>query len=218
MKLWLLEILACPLDKAFPLELTILGWQNPNKTHPKLTHLLEGYATGQVLFSDMESPIKFIIEDSDSPSRPKTGAIINDELIIKPTLFREYLAQIIEKIGELDVVHDVSIPVGEEILSLIRTTIKTHLSEALAKLSKSAADEGAESNIFEDIRLDLELINLYKYYLEIEDAVIVCPECHRWYPVFEAIPQLLPDGIRKPEEDATFVEKWGSKFSFPASS
>ncbi|MHA1673232.1 MAG: Trm112 family protein [Promethearchaeota archaeon] len=209
MKLWLLEILACPLDKAFPLELTILGWQNPDKTHPNLTHLLEGYKTGQVLFSDMESPIKFNTENSEK------GAIIHDELIIKPTLFREYIAQIIGKIGELDVVHDVSISIGEDVLSLIRTTIKNHLSDALSRLSNSTA-EGLESDIFEEIRPDLELLNLYKYYLEIEDAIILCPECHRWYPVFEAIPQLLPDGIRKPEEDAAFVEKWGSKFSFPA--
>ncbi len=211
MKLWLLEILACPLDKAFPLELTILGWQNPKKTHPHLTHLLEGYKTGQVLFSDMESPIKFTTDDSEK------GAIIHDELIIKPTPFREYLTQIIEKIGELEVVHDVSLPTGEELLSLIRTTIKSHLSDALSRLSNPTTG-GLESGIFEEIRPDLELLNLYKYYLEIEDAVIVCPECHRWYPVFEAIPQLLPDGIRKPEEDAAFVDKWGSKFSFPASS
>ena len=140
MKLWLLEILACPLDKAFPLELTILGWQNPNKTHPNLTHLLEGYKTGQVLFSDMESPIKFTTEDSEKV------AIIHDELIIKPTPFREYITQIIGKIGELEVVHDVSIPLGEELLSLIRTTVKSHLSDALSRLSNST-DEGQEETI-----------------------------------------------------------------------
>ena len=217
MKLWLLEILACPLDKAFPLELTILGWQNPLETHPHLTHLLDGYTTGHVLFPDMESPITFTAEDSNSDSNKAAGAIIHDELIIKPTPFREYLSQLIEKIDELEVVHDVSIPSGEQVLTLIRTTIKTHLSEALSKLSNSTGD-GRATGIFEDIRLDLELLNLYKYYLEIEDAVIVCPECHRWYPVFEAIPQLLPDGIRKPEEDAAFESKWNTNFAFPSSS
>lgn len=203
MKLWLLEILACPLDKAYPLELTILRWQNETETQEKLTHLLNGFQNRQVLFEEMETPIKLNLETSDGITK------INDDLIIKPTPFSEYLSQIIAKIAELNVVHDVSTPQGREILNLIQTSVKPHLENALEETKNNTAE-----SILPTIQSELELLNLFKYHLEIEDAVIKCPQCGRWYPVFDAIPQLLPDGVRNSEEDHSFAEKWKNSFKF----
>ncbi len=43
---------------------------------------------------------------------------------------------------------------------------------------------------------------------EIEEGVIYCPKCNRWYPIMEAIPHLLPDGLRDKKEDLEFLKRW----------
>lgn len=43
---------------------------------------------------------------------------------------------------------------------------------------------------------------------EIEEGIIVCSKCNRWYPIIESIPHMLPDDLRKEGEDLAFIEKW----------
>jgi uncharacterized protein YbaR (Trm112 family) len=43
---------------------------------------------------------------------------------------------------------------------------------------------------------------------EIIEVVIICPQCHRWYPIRDEIPEMLPDELRKAAEDLTFLKKW----------
>ncbi|MDH7563717.1 MAG: Trm112 family protein [Candidatus Bathyarchaeota archaeon] len=47
---------------------------------------------------------------------------------------------------------------------------------------------------------------------EIEEGLIACPKCLRWYPIREAIPEMLPDELRKENDDLPFLEKWKEKF------
>jgi len=42
---------------------------------------------------------------------------------------------------------------------------------------------------------------------EIDEGVLYCPECGRWYPIMEEIPILLPDELRNKEEDLHFLRK-----------
>lgn len=46
---------------------------------------------------------------------------------------------------------------------------------------------------------------------EIEEGLIICPECQRWYPIREEIPEMLPDEMRKEKEDLPFLIKWKDK-------
>lgn len=46
---------------------------------------------------------------------------------------------------------------------------------------------------------------------EIVEGMIVCPECLRWYPIREEIPEMLPDELRKENEDLPFLRKWKGK-------
>ena len=46
---------------------------------------------------------------------------------------------------------------------------------------------------------------------EIVEGLIVCPECLRWYPIRDEIPEMLPDELRKEAEDLPFLKKWKSK-------
>ncbi len=43
---------------------------------------------------------------------------------------------------------------------------------------------------------------------EIAEGLLVCPECNRWYPIVDEIPQMLPDDLREVKEDLSWLEKW----------
>jgi uncharacterized protein YbaR (Trm112 family) len=50
---------------------------------------------------------------------------------------------------------------------------------------------------------------------EIDEALITCPKCSRWYPVIDGIPCMLPDNLRMEEkqhrEETAFLERWKGK-------
>lgn len=56
----------------------------------------------------------------------------------------------------------------------------------------------------------LELI-VFQEKDEIEEGMIVCPSCSRWFPIREEIPEMLPDELRKENEDLPFLKKWKDK-------
>lgn len=56
----------------------------------------------------------------------------------------------------------------------------------------------------------LELI-VFEEKDEIEEGLIVCPKCSRWFPIREEIPEMLPDELRKQNEDLYFLKKWKDK-------
>ena len=43
---------------------------------------------------------------------------------------------------------------------------------------------------------------------EINEGLLVCPECDRWYPIEDEIPQMLPDDLREAREDLSWLQKW----------
>jgi len=46
---------------------------------------------------------------------------------------------------------------------------------------------------------------------EVEEGVIYCPACTRFYPIRSSIPHMLPDHLRKEKEDTEFLHKWQEK-------
>ena len=54
---------------------------------------------------------------------------------------------------------------------------------------------------------ELELIIL-KENEEIEEGVIYCSNCKRFYPIIDGIPVMLPDEIRDGREDIAFLQRW----------
>jgi uncharacterized protein YbaR (Trm112 family) len=43
---------------------------------------------------------------------------------------------------------------------------------------------------------------------EIDEGILLCAECGRWYPIIESIPHMLPDDLRDRKEDVNFLVKW----------
>lgn len=44
--------------------------------------------------------------------------------------------------------------------------------------------------------------------VEVVTGVLYCPNCGRWYPIIDEIPRMLPDNLRKREEDLRFLRKY----------
>jgi|TARA_B100000315_G_scaffold41993_1_gene36887 hypothetical protein len=40
------------------------------------------------------------------------------------------------------------------------------------------------------------------------DGVLLCSKCNRYYPIIDEIPVMLPDELRKRNEDLEFLSKW----------
>ena len=58
---------------------------------------------------------------------------------------------------------------------------------------------------------DIYFINWYFQFSEIDEGVIYCEKCSRWYPIIETIPQMLPDELREKENEVAFLKKWESE-------
>lgn len=71
--------------------------------------------------------------------------------------------------------------------------------------------------------LDLEIFDAHEVeseaepVMEIDEALITCPKCGRWYPVIEGIACMLPDHLRvtgkQRIEETRFLERWKEKLS-----
>ncbi len=52
---------------------------------------------------------------------------------------------------------------------------------------------------------------------EIDEALITCPKCGRWYPVIDGIACMLPDNLRldgkQRIEETKFLERWKERIS-----
>ncbi len=46
---------------------------------------------------------------------------------------------------------------------------------------------------------------------EIDSGLLYCESCKRWYPIIDEIPRMLPDKLRKEEEELNFLEQHKDK-------
>jgi uncharacterized protein len=47
--------------------------------------------------------------------------------------------------------------------------------------------------------------------LTIEEGILFCNKCNRFYPIIDEIPILLPDELRDRDKDMKFLQKWRDK-------
>ena len=52
------RIISCPIDHAFPLDLSIFHWENENSGEDAIEKLLEVYSTGTVISDPADSPLQ----------------------------------------------------------------------------------------------------------------------------------------------------------------
>jgi len=75
-------------------------------------------------------------------------------------------------------------------------------------------DDKSEENLLARYPEGMDVLYRYLNLVEVEEGLIRCPECSRWYPIgsaVETIPELMPDDLREEERDMEFLKKWASK-------
>ncbi len=211
MKPWLLEILACPIDKHYPLDLSIFGIEDLDAFLKKVGNLEE-----------MKKDLTFFFKNSIDEDEPDSNvAIINfddsskqllvfDTLVRKPTPPGAYLEGIQASIDELRPIVDLS---NEKVKGTIASllALKEKIQEAREAVSKAGITAAEQKGKVLALEGDLILLNWFKQAVEIESGIMTCAKCHRWFPIRDSIPQMLPDELRKEKYDKQFLETWKDK-------
>jgi len=98
-------------------------------------------------------------------------------------------------------------------------TESMHTSELLVDVFKFLnrlefeEDKSAE-NLLSRYPEGMDVLYRYLNLIEVEEGLLRCPECGRWYPIgnsVETIPELMPDDLRDQEKDLAWLEKWSEK-------
>ena len=187
MKPWLFDILACPIDKIYPLELYIFSFETKSEDFNSIINTYEARDNNTIR---KEENIKVIRED---------GKIyITDNIIIEKTELKQYINLILSSINELDnVIIKGSNELSKKCFRIIRSVIKPKI----VKLS-----ENINSSDIINFLPELHFLNKIKIEIEIESGLLFCRECKRWYPIIDTIPQMLPDEFRNEKKEIEFLQ------------
>ena len=172
MKPWLLNILACPIDKHHPLDVHFFTWENADEEIEKINR--EAGRPNKYFKKQYQHLAKQIEDKTVSPQSlrvivDQTGSKEAEELRADVLKFMDHLE--LEKYLE-----------SKELLR--------------------SFPEG------------VDILYRYLNLLEVEEGILQCPECGRWYPIgssVETIPELLPDDLREKENDLEWLKKWENK-------
>lgn len=186
MKIWLLDILACPIDKYFPLKLYVFSYETNEK---KFLSYIKTYES-----RDLEGIMskKFI-----EISRENGTLFLKDTIIYEKNPIEKYLKLLLSSIEELFNVFDKSSNKhSKNCLELAKTKIKQNIISFSTNLNLEE---------FENLIPELYFINQIKTDVEIESGLLFCEKCKRWYPIIETIPQMLPDEYREKDNEIQFL-------------
>jgi len=180
MKPWLLDILACPICKNYPLKLFIFSFET---TPDEINEFLAIYEKRDLNYIKNEKIIEIIKENGD--------VFIKDEIIIEKNTIVNYLKLILQSIDELNNITDKS---SNETIKKSLELITNEIKKSIEEFAKNPS-----MNEIETILPELYFINKIKIGTEIESGLFLCEGkgCNRWYPIIETIPMLLPDDARE---------------------
>jgi len=187
MKPWLFDILACPIDKNFPLQMYIFSFE----TKPiDFQTFIEIYQKRNIDFLKKEELIEIYQENEK--------IFMKDNVIIERAELKDYVNLVILSIKELENIFDRSgnIP-SKECFKILKSIIKLKILEFSEKMNPNQLD---------DIIPELYFLNKIKVETEIESGLLFCKKCNRWYPIIETIPQMLPDEYRNKEKEIEFLK------------
>ncbi|MGQ4874067.1 MAG: Trm112 family protein [Promethearchaeia archaeon] len=187
MKPWLFDILACPIDKFYPLILYIFKYETKS----------EEFKVYLDIFNDRN--IEAIKKENIVQIKKENDKIlISDSIFLKKSSLHNYILNILSSVKELNNFLDKSDNErGKKCLELLRTIVKDNLE----KFSENPNIENLDK-----ILPELYLLNKYKIETEIESGLLFCRKCKRWYPIIESIPQMLPDDYRDKKKDLEFLK------------
>ncbi len=187
MKPWLFDILACPIDKHFPLELYIFSF---GTKEDEFQSFVNNYKNRDIEIVKKEDIIEMNRENDD--------LFIKDNIIIEISPIQKYLELIISSINEFDFIYDNSSNKASKICFNI---IKNEIKKKIKTYSKNI-----QLDKIETLLPELFFVNKIKLETEIESGLLFCPKCKRWFPIRDSIPQMLPDEYRNENEEIDFLK------------
>lgn len=205
MKPGLLDILACPICKHYPLILRIFKWEigeeifklaSQEIPDPLATPQTESF---QALFvKDEGRPVIEVKEKDDE-------LIICDELVREEHDLNTYLELLLPKRETIDFILD-DTGKSQKIIDLIKGKSFPLFEKVLKRKGQTSSKEQ-----YSAIKPELHLMNWYLFRTEIEEGIMICEQCKRWYPIQETIPQMLPDDLRDEKQEKSLLNKWKTK-------
>ncbi|MFX1278319.1 MAG: Trm112 family protein [Promethearchaeota archaeon] len=187
MKPWLFDILACPIDKHFPLKLYIFSFETDSNEFNSFLDILE---KRDLDFIKKEEIVK-IYQKNDI-------FFLKDNIVIEKTELKKYVDLIISSINELDNIYNrSSSKESKKCFEIIAAQIKPKISNFRDFL---------DPNKLDNILPELNFLNKFKLDTEIDRGLLFCTKCNRWYPIIETIPQMLPDEYRDETKDIEFLK------------
>ncbi|MFX1556433.1 MAG: Trm112 family protein [Promethearchaeota archaeon] len=187
MKPWLFDILACPIDKHFPLKLYIFSFETELDHFQKILNIYER----KEIDSIKEEKIIDIIKEGDQ-------ILVRDNIILERKPINSYLKHIVTSINEIK---NINLDAVDNLIKKCFTIITSDIKENITK-----AIESQNVNYFENILPDIYFLNKIKMETEIRSGILFCTTCNRWYPIIDTIPQMLPDEYRNEREDVEFLK------------
>jgi uncharacterized protein YbaR (Trm112 family) len=187
MRPWLCDILACPIDKFFPLELIIFSFETDEKL---FSEILEAFDRRDVISIKKENLIEI--------DQINEELLLKDEIVIEKSKVDIYLKAIISSVEEVDNMCDKSsYELSKRCIHIIQNDIK----QKIKAFSNNLMNEHIDT-----ILPELYFLNKFKTDIEIETGLLFCSKCKRWFPIIETIPQMLPDEYRDEEADILFLK------------
>jgi uncharacterized protein YbaR (Trm112 family) len=172
LKPWLLNILACPIDKHHPLEAYFYSWETPGDELEKI---------------------------SDDAGKPNP-------------VFKKQYRHLVKQIADGTISFEALNEIRDRTGSLHTAELYMEVRKIIDRLDTES--DRSEENLLASYPKGLDVLYRYLNLVEVEEGLIRCPECDRWYPIgsaVETIPELMPDDLREEERDMEFLKKWESK-------
>ena len=187
MKPWLFDILACPIDKNFPLQLYIFSFETQSID---FRTFIEIYQKRNIDLLKKEELIEVYQENEK--------IFMKDNVIIEGAELKDYINLVILSIKELDNIFDRTANIlSKECFKILKSELKLKILEFSEKM---------DPNQLDDILPELYFLNKIKVETEIDSGLLFCKKCNRWYPIIETIPQMLPDEYRNKEKEIEFLK------------
>ncbi|MFX0007152.1 MAG: Trm112 family protein [Promethearchaeota archaeon] len=188
MKTWLFDILACPMDKFFPLKLYIFSFENEPQ---ELQLIIDNYLNRDITIIKNEGIIEIDHEDDE--------LLIKDKIIIQKTELTKYLNLTYSSLIEFENIFGCGKnQLGNRCFEILNSEVKSRVKEYVEK---------HKFNQIDTILPELFFINKIKLDIEIKTGILFCSKCKRWYPIIDTIPQMLPDKYRDEKKEIDFLEK-----------
>ena len=172
MKPWLLNVLACPIDKYHPLEAYFYKWETT------------------------EAELEKINREAGNPSR----------------YFKKQYGHLAKQISDGTISPPSIIVVNDQTGSNYTLELFADVKKFLNRLEYE--EDHSEKNILQKYSEGLDVLYRYLNLIEVEEGLLICPKCGRWYPVgnsVETIPELMPDDLRDKKKELKWLKKWMNK-------